>query len=114
MRSRAESCTVLFTAAVVVVSLLACKGKKENPTPTTETPTTAAPPPPPPPTMPDKLYKVGETGKAFDYGLAIENVQECKRKWSAPKKGNIFLGVEATIESTADKQFMASPTHAKV
>jgi hypothetical protein len=115
MRSRAESWSVVLVAGVVVTALLACKKKSEQSTPpaNTQAATTAAPTAPPP-AMPDKLYKVGETGKALDYNLAVENVTECKRKWSSPKKGNIFLGVEATVEATADKQFMASPSQAKV
>src|SRR5688572_7559783 len=106
--------TVLALAALVVATLLACKKKKEETSATTTpvtvpTPTQTVAPPPP-----DKLHKLGEVAKANDYGLTVDNVQECKRKWSAPKKGNIFLGVEATVESLSDKQFLASPTHAKV
>ena len=114
MRTRSESWSVVLVAGVVVSALLACKKKSEEAAPpaATQAAKTAAPAPPPP--LPDKLYKVGETGKGLDYNLAVDNVTECKKKWSAPKKGNIFLGVEATVESTADKQFMASPSQAKV
>jgi hypothetical protein len=115
MRSRADSWTLTALAFLVVSALLACKKKKEEtaaPTTTAETTATATATAPPP--LPDKLYKLGESGKANDYALSVDNVQECKRKWSAPKKGNIYLGVESTIESLGDKQFLASPTHAKV
>jgi hypothetical protein len=123
MRLRADSWTpaphpnpwtVLALAALVVGTLLACKKKKEETTSTTTpvatttpTPTVAAPPP-------DKLHKLGENAKAADFSLTVDNVQECKRKYSAPKKGNIFIGVDATVESLGDKQFLASPTHAKL
>jgi|RhiMethySRZTD1v2_1073278.scaffolds.fasta_scaffold06756_5 uncharacterized protein DUF4352 len=104
----------LGLAVLVVGTLLACKKKKEaTTTPTTPVTTPTATETAPPP-LPDKLYKLGESAKANDYNLTVDNVQECKRKWSAPKKGNIFLGVEATVESLGDKQFLASPTHAKV
>jgi hypothetical protein len=114
MRSRADSWTLIAVVLLVVGALLACKKKKEETAPVATNETTAAPTATTPPPLPDKLYKLGEAAKANDYTLSVDNVQECKRKWSAPKKGNIFLGVDATVESLGEKQFMASPTHAKV
>jgi len=114
MSTRLDRWTVFAAASLVVVPLLACKKKKPEPT----TPAVTAPPVTATatqrPALPDKVYKLGETAKAFDYSLLVENVKECKRRYSVPKKGNIFIGVEGTVENLGDKQFHAAPSHAKI
>ena len=58
---------------------------------------------------------VGETAKAPDFTMAIENVKECKVPYYfKAKKGNIKLGVEVQIEGSADKDVPVNPFYAKV
>ena len=114
MSTRFDRWTVFAATSLVVVPLLACKKKKPEPTPVTTATVPATAAPTQRPSLPDKLYTLGETAKAFDYALLVEKVTECKRRYNAPKKGNIFLGVEATVENLADKQFHATPSHAKI
>ena len=68
------------------------------------------------PKVSNKVYAVGDTGAALDYKLTVSNVKECKTKYyfSKPKKGNIWIGVELLVESTADKPFFANPGNAKI
>jgi len=114
MTRRVDTWTVFAATSLLVGTLLACKKKKPDPVPVTTSTAPATAAPTQAPTLPDKLYKLGETGKAFDYSLLVEKVTECKRRFSVPKKGNIFIGVEATVENISQKQFHASPTHAKI
>lgn len=79
------------------------------------TPTVAPTAPPTPSFDSSKLYKVGETAKAPDFTMAIENVKECKVPYYfKAKKGNIKLGVEVQIEGSADKDVPVNPFYAKV
>ena len=109
--------TVFACGVLVAGALLACKkkSKKEDVTPVT-TPIVTTPVKKPDPPAPTKLFSVGETATAKDYKIKVANVKECKRKGftSRPKKGNIFLGVEVLIESTASDTFLASPGQAKI
>ncbi|MEZ4225313.1 MAG: DUF4352 domain-containing protein [Polyangiaceae bacterium] len=98
-------------------ALLACK-KKSAPTPvTTTTPESplTTPTPTATPTVSNKVWSVGDKATAPDYSMTIDNVKECKVKYYfRPKKGNIKLGVEVTIEGTADKDVAVNPFYAKV
>jgi hypothetical protein len=120
MHTRVSPWTVLGCAVLVGGTLLACKGKKGT-TGTTgggETPEVPnkPPEPPPPPEFMTKTYSVGDTAKALDYSLAVDNVKECRPKYyfSKPKKGSMWLGVEMVVEATTDKQIWSNPTYAKV
>lgn len=118
MENRVSPWTVFGCVALLGGTLLACK-KKSDPAPTTETTPetpTATATTPPTPTFSNKTFNVGDTAKAFDYSLAVENVKECRPKYyfSKPKKGTIWLGVEMVVESTSDKQIWSNPSHAKV
>ena len=122
MHTRSRSFTAIACTALVAGALLACK--KSTPTPTTDpgtgtgaTPTTPTTPPVPtgPAFVSSKLHKVGETAKAPDYSMAIENVKECKVPYYfKAKKGNIKLGVEVQLEGIADKDVPVNPFYAKV
>ncbi len=118
MHNRVSPWTVLGCVALVGGTLLACKKKSDpSPTPTGATDTaTATATTPPTPTFATKTFSVGDTAKAFDYSLAVENVKECRAKYyfSKPKKGSIWLGVELVVESTSDKQIWSNPSHAKI
>ncbi len=123
MDTRRTSFTVLACAVLVGGALLACKSKKS---------TSSSPPPTTPVTDPgagtgtgtgtggpafdpSKVYKVGETAKAPDFSMSIENVKECKVPYYfKAKKGNIKLGAEVVIEGTADKDVPVNPFYAKV
>ncbi len=120
MTIRRDSFTVALCAVLAVGALLACKKKKEESggTATTDTAaatgatatTTAAP-------APAKVYNVGDTATQIDYKLTVANVKECKKKgyyYSGPKKGNLWLGVEVTVESMTDKQFMPYSSQFKI
>jgi len=115
MSTRANTLTVFACAALVAGSLLACKKKKApaaaaTPAATTVAPTATAP------KVTHKVYKVGDTGSALDFKLTVSNVKQCKNKYyfSKPKKGNIWIGVELLVESSADKPFFANPGNAKI
>lgn len=117
MHTRVSPWTVLGCVVFVGGTLLACKKKEATPTPTATADTaTATATAPPAPTFTNKTFNVGDTAKAFDYSLAIDNVKECRPKYyfSKPKKGSIWLGVEMTVESTSDKQIWSNPSHAKI
>ncbi len=121
MHTRSRSFTVFAVTALIAGALLACK-KKTPPTTDPGTGTGAGPTPTVTPTAPptpsfdsSKLYKVGETAKAPDFTMAIENVKECKVPYYfKAKKGNIKLGVEVQIEGSADKDVPVNPFYAKV
>lgn len=111
--------TTPAVALLAIAALLACK--KSAPPPTGETPgaTTptaeATPPQPTTPPPPAKTFNVGETATTSDYKLTIENVKECKPgPWLKPTKGNIWLGVEVTLEAVGDKQVFPSQSNMKV
>ena len=121
MHTRGTSFTVFASAVVVAAALFACKSKKSTPPPTT-TPTTdpaantgSDPSTATPAFDSTKVFKVGETAKAPDFSMSIENVKECKVPYYfKPKKGNIKLGVEVQIEGSADKDVPVNPFYAKV
>lgn len=113
--------TVAACAVLVMGSLLACKKKKETTTsPTitgessggagaTATATATAAP------APAKIYKVGESVETSEFKVTVDNVKECKPgPWTKPTKGNIWLGVETSIEATSDKQHWPSASNGKV
>jgi hypothetical protein len=118
MHNRVSPWTVLGCVVLMGGTLLACKKKSEAGSTTTPATDTVPPPPPPPPTptFATKTFNVGDTAKAFDYSLAVDNVKECRPKYhfSKPKKGSIWLGVEVVVESTSDKQIWSNPSHAKI
>jgi hypothetical protein len=120
MHTRQDKLTVFACAVLVVGAALACKSKK-SPPPTTSPVTDPNTPTGNPTSTPtsnfdsSKVYKVGETAKAPDFSMSIENVKECKVPYYfKPKKGNIKLGVEVQIEGTADKDVPVNPFYAKV
>lgn len=108
-------------AALVVGALLACKKKEKSEessstTPSAEQAPAASPLDEPEPPAPTKTFNVGDVATAKDYTLKVLNVKECKPKGftTKAKKGNIFLGAEVLIESTAADTFLASPAQAKI
>jgi hypothetical protein len=119
MTLRRDSVTAALCGILAVGALLACKKKKEESTTSTTTPetpaataatatATAAP-------ASNKVYNVGDTATQIDYKLTVHNVKECKTQWYAkPKKGNLIIGAEVTVESQTDKSFFASSSNFKV
>lgn len=118
MQSRTSSWTALGCVVLLGGALLACKKKNESTgtSTTPETPTAnTVETPKPVPTVSNKVFNVGEKGLAADYTMTIDNVKECKVKYYLrPKKGNIKLGVEVTVEGTADKDVPVNPFYAKI
>jgi len=125
MHIRRTSFTAVACTVLVAGALLACKKKS----------TTSSPPPDPgtgtstgtgtgtgtgtttptPSWDSSKIFKIGETAKAPDFSMSIENVKECKVPYYfRAKKGNIKLGVEVIIEGSADKDVPVNPFYAKV
>ncbi len=118
MRTRADYWTVVGCAVLVTGSLLACKKKSSSSSSSTTTTTTAttATTTATAPAVSNKTFKVGDTASALDYKLTVSNVKECKSKsyYMKPKKGNIWLGAEVTVESTSDKAFFANTSQMKI
>jgi hypothetical protein len=116
MHTRMSRWTVLGGGLLIGGALLACKNKKQDtpPTPAVET-AAAAPTVTAPPAAPATTFSVGETAKASDYSLAVDSVKQCKpRRYSKPKKGNIWLGVEMVVGAIGDKQVWSNPSYAKL
>ncbi|MCA9598141.1 MAG: DUF4352 domain-containing protein [Myxococcales bacterium] len=118
MHIRSSSWTAFGCVVLIAGALLACKKKSSSTTGSTtttaETPTTPVPTATTPP-ITNKVWNVGEAATAPDYKMTIDNVKECKVKYYfRPKKGNIKLGVEVSIEGTADKDVPVNPFYAKI
>ncbi len=118
---RSQNWTTGACAVLVIGALLACKKKENAEESTSTTPAAEEAPAPNPLTEPDppaptKTFNVGDVATAKDYTIKVMNVKECKPKGftTKAKKGNIFLGVEVLIESTAGDTFLASPAQAKI
>ncbi|HMR77217.1 MAG TPA: DUF4352 domain-containing protein [Polyangiaceae bacterium] len=118
MHIRSTSWTSFGCAVLVIGSLLACKKKAPPPpAPTTAetTPLNTGTTTPTTPVESNKVWNVGEKATAPDYAMVIDNVKECKVKYYfRAKKGNIKLGIETTIEGTADKDVAVNPFYAKI
>jgi hypothetical protein len=116
MRTRRDYWTVVGCAVLVTGTLLACKKKSSSTTTSTTTGTTTATATATAAPAPAKVFNVGDTATSLDYKITVSQVEECKPKYyfSKPKKGNIWLGVEVTVESTTDKNFFANTGQVKV
>lgn len=61
------------------------------------------------------VHEIGERVQASEYAMTIQGVQECKVKhYFRPREGNLKLGVEVLIESTAATAVPVNPFYAKV
>ena len=68
-----------------------------------------------PPLAGQTVHPVGTTAEAPFFKMRVEKVQECKvRDYFAPAAGSIKLGVDVTLEGTADKDVPVNPFYAKL
>jgi hypothetical protein len=113
----------LTFATGITLMLVACT--KNKPDAGKSRPTTEAPAsslelgspllPKVPPAAGETVHGVGELAAAPFYKMRIEKVQECKvRDYFAPAAGSIKLGVDVTLEGTADKDVPVNPFYAKL
>lgn len=113
----------LVFAAGAVVTLTACRKNESQSTktrPSSEAPSASLELGSPllpkvPPLAGQTVHPVGATAEAPFYKMRVEKVQECKvRDYFAPAPGSIKLGVEVTLEGTADKDVPVNPFYAKL
>lgn len=71
--------------------------------------------PTPAPEQGADVHAIGDTAKLADYHMSIKDVKECKpRTYYKPREGNVWLGVEVSIEATTDKEVRVSPFYARL
>jgi hypothetical protein len=67
------------------------------------------------PAPPSKLHRLGETASTEDYRFRVEHIKHCETEpYFRPRRGNVKLGVEVTVESTAATAVMINPFYAWV
>ncbi len=63
-----------------------------------------------PPKTDIELHHVGDKAALPDYRISVVDVKECKpRSYYKPRAGNVWIGVEVTVEATTDKEVRTSP-----
>lgn len=106
--------------ASVCAGLPACRSNRALPDATPDAspkPAAAAPKPdaqgPKTPAAPSKLHRIGETARATGYQFRVERIKQCETEpYFRPRAGNVKLGVEVTVESTASIPIRINPFHA--
>ncbi|MBN1607722.1 MAG: DUF4352 domain-containing protein [Polyangiaceae bacterium] len=67
------------------------------------------------PAPPTKLHRIGETASTDDYRFRVEHIKHCETEpYFRPRPGNVKLGVEVKVDSTAATAVMINPFYAWV
>lgn len=106
----------LWGVGILGIALLACRTASEGDGGSTPT-TTASIPSPAGDSSPaaPRIHALGETATSPNYELLVERTKTCRRKGvTRPKKGNLWLGVEVTVESTGEREFLVNPRDARL